>query len=190
MRTIRNSIGRLAIIGGLIASLNFIQAAGIIKPVQSVSADDMAVMLQAVEETTPQAAESAPKSGTFYSAQFPNQPPLPCNINNVPVWNLGDGVFLLSDLDVNYSQLRMAPSMMAGRMSAMDVPAPGDDSGDGGTNSYTSNGSSYVLPDYGTNLWIANFALSSGNATGIISNSPADVQLELQYTANTILHSI
>src|SRR5208283_2131835 len=58
--------------------------------------------------------------------------------------------------------------------------------GGGGTN---SDGGFYsdsfnFNPDYGTNLWIANFALSSGNATGIISNSPAGVLLELQYTTD------
>jgi hypothetical protein len=177
MKTIRNSFGSLAIIGGLIGSLNFIQAAGTIKPVQSVSADDMNVMLQAVEATTPVAAESVPKSGTFYSAQFPTWPPLPCNINNVPAWNIGDGVFLLSDLDVNYSQRPMASSMMAGGMRAMDVLSPGG-GGDGGTNSYfTSN---FVIPDYGTNLWIAQVGISSGSLVGVVTNSQADISYEIQ----------
>ncbi len=162
MRTIRNSIGRLAIIGGLIASLNFIQAAGTIKPIQSVSVDDMAVMLQAVEETTPQAAESAPKSGTFYSAQFPNQPPLPCNINNVPVWNLGGGVFLLSDLDINYSLRPLASSMTAGRMSAMDAPSPGDGSGDGESDGYGNFNSTYTFPTNG--LWLEITNVSNGRS--------------------------
>src|SRR5208283_451953 len=148
------------------------------KAVQSVSADDMNVMLQAVEETTPQAAESVPKSGTFYSAQFPNWPPLPCNINNVPVWNLGDGVFLLSDLDVNYSQRPMASSMMAGNMMAMSAPMPGD-VGDSGTNTFTYNESGFTV-DYGTNLWIAQVGISSGSLVGIVSNSLADISYEIQ----------
>ena len=139
----------------------------------------MAVMLQAIEETTPQTAESVPKSGTFYSAQFPNWPPLPCNINNVPVWNLGGGVFLLSDLDVNYSQRPMTSSMMTGNMLAMDVPVPGD-GGDSGTNSYTANESSFVLPDYGTNLWISQVGISSGSLVGVVSNSQADISYEIQ----------
>ena len=80
MGTIRKHLGSLAIIGGLIASLNLIQAAGTIKPVQAVSADDMAV-LQAVEATTPLPAESVPPYGTFYSALHANWAPLPSNVN-------------------------------------------------------------------------------------------------------------
>ena len=41
MRVIRNSFGSLAIIGGIIASSNFIQAAGIIKPVQTAQTDSI-----------------------------------------------------------------------------------------------------------------------------------------------------
>ncbi len=182
MKAMQKVVGRL-IVGCLFACCltSNIQAQTTTRVVQSVTVSDMDVMLQAVEMTTPQAAESVPKSGTFYSAQFPNWPPLPCNINNVPVWNLGGGVFLLSDLDVNYSQRPMASSLMTGNMMAMDAPMPGDGSGaDGGTNSYTSNGSSYLLPDYGTNLWIANFALSSNNAVGMVSNTAADISYEIQ----------
>jgi hypothetical protein len=185
MRTIRNSFSSLAIIGGLIASLNFAHAQTTARAVQSVSAGDMDVMLQAVEATTPQVAESVPKSGTFYSAQFPTWPPLPANINSVPAWNLGDGVFLLSDLDVNYSQRPMASSKMAGSMMAMDVPAPGD-GGDGGTNSYTFNASGFALPDWGSNLWIRLDGISSGNLVGIISNTIPDIYYELQSKSDLV----
>ncbi len=64
-------------------------------------------------------------------------------------------------------------------MMAMSAPMPGV-GGDGGTNSYTFNAPSFVLPDYGTNLWIAQVGISSGSLVGIISNSSADVKLELQ----------
>ena len=92
------------------------------------SASDVEVMLQAVEATTPVAAESVPYNATFYSAfyssQFPNYPPLPGNINNAPAWNLGNGVWLLDDLDQPQVQMRAM---------AMDVPAPGDGGSDGGS---------------------------------------------------------
>jgi len=139
MRTIGNSIGSLAIIGGLIASLNFVRGQTTAKAVQSVSAEDMAVMLQAVEATTPLPAESAPKSGTFYSAQCPNWPPLPGNVNNAPAWNLGDGVFLLDDLTTDYSVPALS---QAGRgMRAMDsLSPPGFGVGDGcGSENLTTN---------------------------------------------------
>jgi hypothetical protein len=185
MLTIRNCFGSLAIIGGLIGSLNFIQAAGTIKPVQSVSADDMNVMLQAVEATTPVAAELVPQCGTFYSAfysaQFPNWPPLPGNINNVPAWNLGDGVWLLDDLDQPQAQMQA----MAGTRMTMDVPSPGD-GGDSGTNSYTFDASSFVLPDYGTNLWIAQVGIVSGNLVGVMTNSLAGTPYEIQSCENLL----
>ena len=56
------------------------------------------------------------------------------------------------------------------QMMAMDVPFPGD-GGDGGTNSYTFNGSSYTLPDYGTNLYLQCLAISNNALSGLIHNS-------------------
>ncbi len=175
MRTIGNRFGSLTIIAGLIGSLNFIQAAGTSKPVQSVSADDTAGMLQAVEATTPLPAESVPPYGTFYSALHADWAPLPANVNNVPAWNLGDGVWLLDDLDQPQAQIRA----MAGNMMAMSAPMPGV-GGDSGTNDYTFNASSFVLPDYGTNLWIAQVGISSGSLVGIVSNSQPDISYEIQ----------
>ena len=99
MKPVRNSFGSLAIIGGLIASLNFVHGQTNAKAIQAASAENMAVMLPAVESTTPLPAESVPPCATFYSALHPNWPPLPDNINLVPAWNLGDGVWLLDDLD-------------------------------------------------------------------------------------------
>jgi hypothetical protein len=64
----------------------------------------------------------------------------------------------------------------------MDVPSPGD----GGTNSFTPDGVSYIAPDYGTNLWIAQVSLSSGNLVGIMSNSLADVSYEIQSRTNLL----
>ena len=198
MKSNRSNFGSLAIISGFIALAGFIQAQVATEPVQGgttplaaanvdwSSASDLEVMLQAVEATTPAPAESVPRGGTFYSAQFPNWPPLPGNIRNVPVWNLGDGSYLVDDLDVNYSQQPLNSSMMAGRMSALDAPLPGDGGSDDGTNSYTSNGSSYVLSDYGTNLWIAQAGLLSGNLAGVVSNSSADISYEIQSKENLL----
>jgi hypothetical protein len=67
----------------------------------------------------------------------------------------------------------------SGAMSPMDAPSPSDNNDSGGTNTYSDP--SYTAPNYGTNLWIANFALSSGNAVGTVSNTTADVSYEIQY---------
>ena len=82
------------------------------------SASDLEVMLLAVESVTPAPASSATRFGTFYSAQHApgtrsEWPPLPSNVRQLPVWNLGDGVYLLDDLQVNYAALDAATTMSA-----------------------------------------------------------------------------
>ena len=117
MKSIRDLIRRLFIIGGVVALLSPLHAQTTIsgQSLDSASADDWAVILQAVEATTPVAAESVPRDATlysaFYSSQFPDYPPLPGNINNIPAWNLGDGVWLLDDLDFNYQAQAQSPLM-------------------------------------------------------------------------------
>lgn len=74
---------------------------------------------------------------------------------------------------------------MMARAMGMDVPSPGG--GDGG-GSYSPDGitNSYVAPDYGTNLWIAQTAVAAGNLTGIGTNTIADVQYEIQSRTNLL----
>jgi hypothetical protein len=67
----------------------------------------------------------------------------------------------------------------------MNVPSFNDTGDGGGTNGFYSDSFNFH-PDYGTNLWIANFARSTGNASGIVSNTAADVQYELQYTTDLL----
>jgi hypothetical protein len=80
------------------------------------SASDLEVMLLAVESVTPAPASSASRFGTFYSAQHApgsrsEWPPLPGNFYSLPVWNLGDGIYLLDDLQVNYAAIETATTM-------------------------------------------------------------------------------
>ena len=89
----------------------------------SQTANDLAVMVQAVEQTTPTAATTAPLTGTFYSAKNPNFPPFPGNLNQMPVWNLGNGLYLLDDTDVDYTTPKRSGGMMA--MDASGPPGPG-----------------------------------------------------------------
>jgi len=69
------------------------------------------------------------------------------------------------------------------QMQAMglDVPSPEDDGS--GTNGFYSDSFNFH-PDYGTNLWIAQASLASGDLSGIVSNSFADIQYEIQYTTD------
>jgi hypothetical protein len=86
------------------------------------SVSDLEVMLLAVESVQPAPASSASRFGTFYSAQHaPGTrnawPPLPSNARRVPVWNLGDGVYLIDDRQVNYAALDAAAATTATTMT-------------------------------------------------------------------------
>jgi hypothetical protein len=82
---------------------------------------------------------------------------------------------------INQVQTATANQQMRTMAMAMGVPMPG---GDGGTNSYTPAGASFSIPDYGTNLWIAQVAVAAGYLTGIGTNTQADVQYEIQSRTN------
>jgi hypothetical protein len=131
------------------------------------SASDMQVLLQAVEMTPTVPADSTPRYGTFYSAQHaPGTrsawPPLPGNPYNLPVWNLGDGVYLLADEQWNYSPPLMSSSLASGGMMATDgMGPPPFDTGDGGddSNIFTNF---YTLPTNG--LWLEMTNVANGFA--------------------------
>lgn len=111
MKTIKNRFIGLVIVG-LTASLNFVHAQMASRVVKSTQSSDLETMIQAVATTTPTPAASIPDSATFYSAQNPDWPPLPGNVNDLPAWNLGDNIFLLDDLGQPQTQ------MMSSRMSS------------------------------------------------------------------------
>jgi hypothetical protein len=64
------------------------------------------------------------------------------------------------------------------RAMGMDVPSPGGGDG-GGLYSPDAITNSYVAPDYGTNLWIAQWNMASGTVTGIASNTIAYVSYDI-----------
>jgi hypothetical protein len=126
------------------------------------SASDLQVMLQAIESVPPAPADSLSRGGTFWSAQHaPGAPlawpPLPGNFNQVPVWGLGDGCYLLDDLDLDYEALSM---------QAMDAPYP--DWG-GGTNSYGGLYFGVQRQEFTTNdLWLEIISETNGTAHLVI----------------------
>ena len=66
------------------------------------------------------------------------------------------------------------------RAMGMDIPGfGGGGEGGDGTNNFYSDSFNF-MPDYGTNLWIAQVGMSSGYLMGILSNSVADIQYEIQ----------
>ena len=69
---------------------------------------ELAAELKAVEQLPTVEPSTLPydgRGGTFYSAQCPFWPPLPDNIFSLPVWNLGDGYYLINDLSVDYAAM-------------------------------------------------------------------------------------
>jgi hypothetical protein len=95
--------------------------------------------------------------GTFWSLQNPTWPPLPFDSSGAAAWPMSDGAYLLNDVNFDYNAASAVTVASGPRMRAMSMDVPGPpgfgDTGDG-TNTFTSYGSSYTAPDYGTNLWI------------------------------------
>jgi len=100
---------------------------------KSYSDDDLGRFVKLLDETPTIPAESVPRyAAGFFSLQRPEFPPFPANIYNVPCWNIGNGKYLLSDLDVSYD----TPTQNRMQMLGLGPPGPGDDwtngVGDGG----------------------------------------------------------
>src|ERR1017187_3564636 len=122
MKSIRSFLIGIFITSSLAAGLYFLHAQETAANVNWNTASDLEVMLQAIESVPPAPATLAPRAGTFWSAQHaPGTrlawPPLPGNAYQLPVWNLGDGVFLLDDRTVNYAELQ-AEADLAAALSA------------------------------------------------------------------------
>jgi hypothetical protein len=66
-----------------------------------------------------------------------------------------------------------------GMAIGMDIPSPGDSGGGGGTNGFYSDSFNFT-PNYGTNLYIAQFSISGGNVMGIMSNTQPGIEYEIQ----------
>jgi hypothetical protein len=159
------------------------------------SESDLAVMLQAVEQTTPVSADFSPQFGTFWSAKHApgsrsEWPPMPGDINGLPLWNLGENVWLVDDLDFSYRAAQTASLVASGGVQAMDDSfSPPGLTGGGSGNTNTWGG---VPINFGTNIWLAQVGLelgsgqTSGYFLGIISNSVQDIPYELQFTTTNV----
>ncbi len=134
-----------------------------IQSLHSASADDLSVMLQAIEETTPLPAESFPRGATFWSAKNINYPPLPSNINNLPAWNLGGGNWLLADQDFDYAALEQQNAAMHMLSRAMGLEMDSQEVAD----------SSYTIEING--LWLEIAGVSNGAAWFNLHNSTNQV---------------
>lgn len=87
---------------------------------------------------SPASGQTPPVSGrNYYSAQFPERPPLPANMLAFPEAEISPGVFLLDDLNFDYTGFQQQALLLNAIESAMDEgpPLPGEGQpGEGGTN--------------------------------------------------------
>jgi hypothetical protein len=148
---------------------------------------DLAVEIKALELATPIAASNEPSVGNFYSAQHApgstsEWPPLPGNIDSMPVWPLDTNTYLLDDLHYNYAENVVKTSQTANGIEAKDdfetPPSPGDGGND--TNAVPPQPLADLMPNYGTNLYISQWEMVSNELTGIATNTIADISYAIQ----------
>jgi hypothetical protein len=95
------------------------------KPVRKPVIDPvLAAQLAEVEKLPMIEADTLPCGGTFYSAQCPTWPPFPGNVLGLPVWDLGDGCYLVNDLAVDYASPNTT-ELMSLSSAALDSDAGG-----------------------------------------------------------------
>lgn len=98
------------------------------KPAHSLTVDPaLAAQLSVVEKLPTVAADTVPRTADaiFYSAQCPYWPPLPGNVFGLPLWDMGDGSYLIDDLAVNYDATVTSTTMSTMAMSAGAKPMGG-----------------------------------------------------------------
>ena len=137
-----------------------------------LSAEEAALIPEGLRAVPLYAPESLPFSGTFYSLQITNYPPFPGNIFNLPCWSLGDGVFLLNDVSVDYQALRQqAEAERAASRSMMNSsgpPGPGEGGGEGGGGYSEFQGQVFTTND----LWLEIAGVNSSNQTASLVIHP------------------
>ncbi len=154
------------------------------------SASDLEVMVLAVESVSPAPASTASRFGTFYSAQHaPGTrnawPPLPSNARRVPVWNLGDGIYLIDDRQVNYAALDAAAATTTTTMtmSASAKPMGGGFS----PNDLTSGLPFLIIAPTGTNQYLITITNAvSGNTYDIYTTPVLGDTVNYPWTAAVI----
>jgi hypothetical protein len=174
---------------------------------QSSPPQDTQAIIQAIISTPAQPASEAPKSGTFYSAQFGDKwPPLPADILNLDFWDLGEGLFIYNDTNIDYNTLQnktsedasrsvRGPEMMVNTARSvkgsitMDSPPspPGGGEGGGGGGgpltpdySYSTNELWLEILEPGTNAYNAD----TNSATVLLHGTIPDVEYVLFSATN------
>jgi hypothetical protein len=144
----------------------------------SLSDAQLGEFLNVLAATPTMAAADLPRGGmvgNFYSLAHPDWPPLPGDIRQVPVWNLGAGFYLLDDLDCQESSA-------AGSMMAMDTPSLTGFSDSGG--GFSSN---FQLQVFTTNdLWLQ----ITGTTNAITTNGMAYLVINTPWTVTNGVYDL
>jgi len=118
------AIGLLALSVELPAQLTGISDSATQKPIRRPLVNpELAAQIAAIEQLPTMDAKDVPRFGTFYSAQCPYWPPLPCNFYQVPVWDLGDGHYLIDDRQIDYQAIQaeyLSLNSMSANLMSLD----------------------------------------------------------------------
>jgi len=117
MKLIKTILGGLFILGGFVVLSGLLHAQE--SATDNVSAlSDFETELMVLETTTPMPASQLPEdTHGFYSAQNPDWPPLPGDVLELPIWPLGDGLYVLDDTNVDYVALAQSQPAAFSRMA-------------------------------------------------------------------------
>ncbi len=138
------------------------------------SGDDLQTLIQAVESTTPLPAAAAPPGGNFFTIQHGEDwPPLPADTVGVPFWDLGGGIYLLDDRNVDWGAIQQEAeaeaSLLPPSSSGLSMT----------TSSLLSGGYAYGMPVFLTNLALSSSAPQpievSFSVVGGTNNVPYDI---------------
>ncbi len=181
----------------LLSLLHAQDAATFDQPAQAVAADETRQIWEAIFSIKPFPASATPDIGKFYTVQHGDEwPPMPGNVLNLPFWNLGDGVILLDDRNVDYAALRALADAEAAKLKKKS-PGGGMQmmsmiSSPGSTPVYLTN----LVATFTNNAMTVSFDIAGGTngfsydiySTTNIADSPAYLQwtwLGQGYTTNT-----
>ena len=177
-RSVPVAICCLFLVSSLLKAAVTLDTTGAKSHVGPTISSTLAAQLAAVEKLPtidPTNLPDGGRSAGYFSAQRPLDPPAPGNIFSLPVWDLGDQVYLLDDVDFNYPEAAASyQANVATPMSVTGPPAPGG--GGGGTNS--GGGTPYLVVFTTNELWLQVTTTNSGgtNLTAyIVINSPWNV---------------
>jgi alpha-tubulin suppressor-like RCC1 family protein len=142
--------------------------------------ENLQVVIDAIQSTTPVGADQTPFFGNFYSAQWGiSWPPLPSNPLNLPCWRIDDSHFVMDDRNVDYAALEAEAEAAALLSAPLATPLSMVAS------SLLNTAIAYGNPAYFTNMAAAydGSAVAAGfGIAGGTNNIPYDILMTTNVT--------